>query len=213
MALTQHRCRIRYRIFHSALRRFAFSPLRRLPVLWDGLRGSMLAVRELSRLGRSMHDCTEIVSIASDAGIRVRALKGVRRLDGITVMVFPIATETGHGLIPCGRLRPRRALCGGGYWGASRAAVVQESKMRSGRERPLVLRSGGRRGASSTNSVQSSRYWLPTAKRNVSSLGAASPRRLTLRTGSGSAASRNREHGIFRRIRHHCWVWAEIGIQ
>ena len=38
--------------------------------------GDVLIDRELSRLGRSMLECMEILSIAANAGIRVYAIKG-----------------------------------------------------------------------------------------------------------------------------------------
>ncbi|MDE0529986.1 MAG: recombinase family protein [Albidovulum sp.] len=44
-------------------------------------KDDVLIVSELSRLGRSMLECMEILSIASDAGFQVHAIKGSWRLD------------------------------------------------------------------------------------------------------------------------------------
>ena len=44
--------------------------------------GDTLIVSELSRLGRSMLECMEILSIATQKGINVYAIKGTWRLDG-----------------------------------------------------------------------------------------------------------------------------------
>ena len=50
---------------------------RKIADILDELRaGDALIVSKLSRLGRSMLECMEILSIASDAGIRVHAIKG-----------------------------------------------------------------------------------------------------------------------------------------
>ena len=59
---------------------------------------------ELSRLGRSMLECMEILSIASTAGIRVYAIKGAWRLDEIIqsriiAMAFSMAAEIERDLI------------------------------------------------------------------------------------------------------------------
>lgn len=63
-----------------------------------------LVVSELSRLGRSMLECMEILSIATDRGIRVYALKGKWRLDDtiqskIIAMAFSMAAEIERDLI------------------------------------------------------------------------------------------------------------------
>ncbi|MDE0305677.1 MAG: recombinase family protein [Albidovulum sp.] len=71
----------------------------------DELReGDALIFGEHSRLGRSMLGCVEILSIASDAGIRVYAIKGCWKLDEtiqsrIIVMAFSIAAEIERDLI------------------------------------------------------------------------------------------------------------------
>jgi DNA invertase Pin-like site-specific DNA recombinase len=66
--------------------------------------GDSLIVSELSRLGRSMLECMEILSIASDAGIRIYAIKGSWRLDEtiqskIIAMAFSMAAEIERELI------------------------------------------------------------------------------------------------------------------
>jgi len=63
-----------------------------------------LIVSELSRLGRSMLECMEILSIAVQKGINVYAVKGKWRLDGsiqskIIAMAFSMAAEIERELI------------------------------------------------------------------------------------------------------------------
>lgn len=60
--------------------------------------GDALIVSELSRLGRSMLECMEILAIASERVIRVYAIKGTWRLDHtiqskIIAMAFAMAAE------------------------------------------------------------------------------------------------------------------------
>ena len=67
-------------------------------------KGDTLIVSELSRLGRSMLECMEILSLATQEGIRVHAVKGNWQLDGsmqskITAMAFAMAAEIEHDLI------------------------------------------------------------------------------------------------------------------
>lgn len=86
---------------------------RKIADILDELRaGDALIVSELSRLGRSMLECMEILSIASDAGIRVHAIKGSWRLDEtiqsrIIAMAFSMAAEIERDLISA---RTREAL-------------------------------------------------------------------------------------------------------
>lgn len=66
--------------------------------------GDALIAGELSRLGRSMLECMEILSIASDAGIRVYAIKGSWKLiktvqSRIIARAFSMAAEIERGLI------------------------------------------------------------------------------------------------------------------
>ena len=66
--------------------------------------GDTLIVSELSRLGRSMLECMEILSIATEKKIRVEAIKGKWSLDGtlkskIVAMAFAIAAEIERDLI------------------------------------------------------------------------------------------------------------------
>lgn len=63
-----------------------------------------LIVSELSRLGRSMLECMEILSIATENGINVYAIKGNWQLDGsiqskIIAMAFSMAAEIERDLI------------------------------------------------------------------------------------------------------------------
>jgi DNA invertase Pin-like site-specific DNA recombinase len=66
--------------------------------------GDHMVVSELSRLGRSMLECMEILSIASQRGIHIYAVKGNWRLDGsiqskIIAMAFAMAAEIERDLI------------------------------------------------------------------------------------------------------------------
>lgn len=72
-----------------------------LEVLKDG---DSIIVNELSRLGRSMLECMEILSIAIQKGIRVYAVKGNWQLDQsiqskIIAMAFAMAAEIERDLI------------------------------------------------------------------------------------------------------------------
>jgi DNA invertase Pin-like site-specific DNA recombinase len=63
-----------------------------------------LVVSELSRLGRSMLECMEILSIATQKGINLHAVKGEWQLDGsmqskIIAMAFAMAAEIERDLI------------------------------------------------------------------------------------------------------------------
>ena len=78
---------------------------RRLAELLDTLQPQEgLIVSELSRLGRSMLECMEILSLATQKGINVYAVKGNWRLDQsiqskIFAMAFARAAEIEHDLI------------------------------------------------------------------------------------------------------------------
>jgi DNA invertase Pin-like site-specific DNA recombinase len=66
--------------------------------------GDILIVSELSRLGRSMLEIMEILSIATERGLKIYALKGNWSLDGslqskIMAMAFAIAAEIERDLI------------------------------------------------------------------------------------------------------------------
>lgn len=73
-------------------------------VLDDLQAGDRLVVSELSRLGRSMLECMEILAIATHKGIDLYAVKGEWQLDGtiqskIMAMVFAMAAEIERELI------------------------------------------------------------------------------------------------------------------
>ncbi len=81
-------------------------------VLENLTRGDTLLVSELSRLGRSMLECMEILSIATHKGVHVYALKGNWQLDDtiqskIIAMAFAMAAEIERDLISS---RTREAL-------------------------------------------------------------------------------------------------------
>src|SRR5499426_4125199 len=78
---------------------------RQIAQVLDALQaGDRLVVSELSRLGCSMLECMEILSIAAQKGIELYAVKGEWQLDGtmqskIMAMVFTMAAEIERELI------------------------------------------------------------------------------------------------------------------
>lgn len=73
-------------------------------ILENTHEGDNIIVSELSRLGRSMLECMEILSIASQRGINIYAVKGNWRLDStiqskIIAMAFSMASEIERDLI------------------------------------------------------------------------------------------------------------------
>ena len=73
-------------------------------VLGELSEGDNLIVSELSRLGRSMLECMEILSIATDKKINIYAIKGNWQLDGsiqskIIAMAFSMAAEIERDLL------------------------------------------------------------------------------------------------------------------
>ena len=78
---------------------------RKLARVVEGLKtGDSLIVSELSRLGRSMLECMEVLSIALERGVHVYAIKGHWRLDTsiqskIVAMAFSMAAEIERELI------------------------------------------------------------------------------------------------------------------
>lgn len=86
---------------------------RKIAQILDELKaGDTIIVSELSRLGRSMLECMEILSIATHKGIKVYAIKGDWQLDHslqskVIAMAFSIAAEIERDLIS---QRTREAL-------------------------------------------------------------------------------------------------------
>lgn len=78
---------------------------RQIAIVFENLEdGDSLVVSELSRLGRSMLECMEILSIAMQRGINVYAVKGNWQLDQsiqskIVAMAFSMAAEIERDLI------------------------------------------------------------------------------------------------------------------
>ena len=73
-------------------------------LLEEAEAGDSIIVSELSRLGRSMLECIEILSIATQKGLHIYAVKGHWRLDDsiqskIIAMAFAIAAEIERDLI------------------------------------------------------------------------------------------------------------------
>lgn len=74
------------------------------PVLEELNKGDNIVVSELSRLGRSMLECMEILSIATHKGINIYAVKGDWQLDNsiqskIIAMAFSMAAEIERDLL------------------------------------------------------------------------------------------------------------------
>ena len=73
-------------------------------ILNELTEGDTLIVSELSRLGRSMLQCMEILSIATEKGVHIYAIKGNWHLDNsiqskIIAMAFSMASEIERDLI------------------------------------------------------------------------------------------------------------------
>ncbi len=73
-------------------------------IIEEFTKGDMLIVSELSRLGRSMLECMEILSVAVEKGVKVYAVKGNWTLDHsiqskIVAMAFSMASEIERDLI------------------------------------------------------------------------------------------------------------------
>ena len=73
-------------------------------IIKEFTKGDTLIVSELSRLGRSMLECMEILSVAVEKGVKVYAVKGTWTLDNsiqskIVAMAFSMASEIERDLI------------------------------------------------------------------------------------------------------------------
>ncbi|MDF9799223.1 DNA invertase Pin-like site-specific DNA recombinase [Catalinimonas alkaloidigena] len=79
--------------------------LRRIGQLIEELdKGDVILLSEFSRLGRSMLECMEIISIAMQKGIKIYTVKGNWQLDNtiqskVMAMVFSMASEIERDLI------------------------------------------------------------------------------------------------------------------
>ncbi len=74
------------------------------PLLEELKKGDVILLSEFSRLGRSMLECMEIISIAMQKGIRIYTVKGAWQLDDsiqskVMAMVFSMASEIERDLI------------------------------------------------------------------------------------------------------------------
>lgn len=74
------------------------------PLLTELEKGDTILLSEFSRLGRSMLECMEIISIAIDKGIKIYTVKGSWQLDNtiqskVMAMVFSMAAEIERDLI------------------------------------------------------------------------------------------------------------------
>lgn len=74
------------------------------PLLDELNKGDTILLSEFSRLGRSMLECMEIISIAIDKGIKIYTVKGGWQLDDtiqskVMAMVFSMAAEIERDLI------------------------------------------------------------------------------------------------------------------
>lgn len=78
---------------------------RKIAIILDEMqKGDKIIVSELSRLGRSMLECMEILSIVTEKGIAIYAVKGNWHLDNtiqskIVAMAFSMASEIERDLI------------------------------------------------------------------------------------------------------------------
>jgi DNA invertase Pin-like site-specific DNA recombinase len=77
---------------------------KRAEILEELQSGDTLVVSELSRLGRSMLECMEILSIAMQKGVHLHAVKGAWTLDNsmqskVVAMAFAMAAEIERDLI------------------------------------------------------------------------------------------------------------------
>ena len=82
------------------------------PLLEELGKGDTILLSEFSRLGRSMLECMEIISLALQKGIRIYTVKGNWQLDNsiqskVMAMVFSMAAEIERDLIS---KRTREAL-------------------------------------------------------------------------------------------------------
>lgn len=73
-------------------------------IITELTKGDTIIVSELSRLGRSMLECMEILSVSMERGIHIYAIKGEWRLDDtlqskIIAMAFSMASEIEKDLI------------------------------------------------------------------------------------------------------------------
>ncbi len=74
------------------------------PLLNELKKGDTILLSEFSRLGRSMLECMEIISIAVEKGIKIYTVKGGWQLDNtiqskVMAMVFSMAAEIERDLI------------------------------------------------------------------------------------------------------------------
>lgn len=74
------------------------------PLLDELKKGDTILLSEFSRLGRSMLECMEIISIAVEKGIKIYTVKGGWQLDNtiqskVMAMVFSMAAEIERDLI------------------------------------------------------------------------------------------------------------------
>lgn len=84
-------------------------------ILADLKQGDKIIVSELSRLGRSMLECMEVLSIASQKGISIFTVKGNWQLDNtiqskIIAMAFSMASEIERDLISSRTIEALKAL-------------------------------------------------------------------------------------------------------
>jgi len=74
------------------------------PLIDELKKGDTILLSEFSRLGRSMLECMEIISLAIDKGIKIYTVKGSWQLDDtiqskVMAMVFSMAAEIERDLI------------------------------------------------------------------------------------------------------------------
>jgi DNA invertase Pin-like site-specific DNA recombinase len=157
-------------------------------ILEEAGRGDTIIVSELSRLGRSMLECMEILSIATQKGISIYAVKGDWQLTNtiqskILAMAFSMAAEIERDLIS---KRTREALLARKHRGCRLAGP------------------GAWGRASWTPTGSRSRHSCRTAQRKSSSPAGMGRRRRTSTTSSDNAGSHERP-GRFLTARGRRW--------
>ena len=165
---------------------------RRIADIPEELReGDVPIVGELSRLGRSLLECMEFLSIAANAGIRVHAIKGSWRLDEtiqsrIIAMASSMAAEVERNLLSA---RTRAAL---------------RARKASGRPlgRPKGPRQEQARSVSSRDQGSARERFDPEIHCEALQHDARQPRELD----EGERDQEAKGMRILWRIRHLCWV-------
>jgi DNA invertase Pin-like site-specific DNA recombinase len=109
-------------------------------IIEEAQEGDTLIVSELSRLGRSMLECMEILSIATQKGLHIYAIKGNWQLDDsiqskIMAMIFSMVAEIERDLIS---QRTKEALAARKRAGAKLGRPTGPGKSKLDQHRPEI---------------------------------------------------------------------------